>query len=294
MSISTMAVTIPFRGQVESFSRGRTGFMGEAAAGESKVAAATLAEKRAAICAALAAGRLAEARALLAQAHAEHPATCFAPEWAELGDIDAWADAWLVAAVRGDPPDEAALDVLAARHWRSLFARCQMLVLNREKAGDLAQDAWCRVLRVRHALKPEGNFAAYLATVATNLWRDRHRAARRAGDMAEERLLSLQAAVPTADGAAGLRLQDLVPDSQALQAGEQRRLQLDLDQALAQLPPLLHEVLLARFLEGESCAEIGRRHGRTEQTVSAWVREAVRQMKASLAESPSGMKGGHP
>jgi DNA-directed RNA polymerase specialized sigma24 family protein len=50
----------------------------------------------------------------------------------------------------------------------------------------------------------------------------------------------------------------------------------------------LRDVLVARFLTGESCAEIGERHGRTEQTVSGWVREALRQMKLQLEESGSG------
>jgi DNA-directed RNA polymerase specialized sigma24 family protein len=59
---------------------------------------------------------------------------------------------------------------------------------------------------------------------------------------------------------------------------------LDIDDALGRLTPLLREVLVARFIAGESCAEIGRRHGRTEQTVSGWVREAVREMKLHLED----------
>ena len=33
---------------------------------------------------------------------------------------------------------------------------------------DLAQAAWCRLLRSRRSLKPDGNLPAYLATIATN------------------------------------------------------------------------------------------------------------------------------
>jgi DNA-directed RNA polymerase specialized sigma24 family protein len=44
-----------------------------------------------------------------------------------------------------------------------------MLTLNQGKAGDLAQQAWCRVLRARNTLKPGGNFPAFITTVATNL-----------------------------------------------------------------------------------------------------------------------------
>src|SRR6266446_4166370 len=42
---------------------------------------------------------------------------------AQLRDIEAWPDSWLIEAVRRDPPDLAALDALANRYWRQLFGR---------------------------------------------------------------------------------------------------------------------------------------------------------------------------
>jgi RNA polymerase sigma factor (sigma-70 family) len=60
---------------------------------------------------------------------------------------------------------------------------------------------------------------------------------------------------------------------------EQTLLKMDVDNALKRLTPQMRDILTARFLTGESAAEIGRRYGRTEQTISAWVREAVQQMK---------------
>lgn len=199
-------------------------------------------------------------------------------------DINEWSDAWLVDAVRRDPPNDRALNVLADRYWKPLFARCQMLTLNREKASDLAQQAWCRVLRVRHSLKPDGNFPAYLATVATNLWRDAHRADLRAGPMAESHLISLDRSVAIDDGDA-VMLGDVIPDLNSLDAEEQTDLAMDLDDALRRLTPLLRDVVVARFIVGESCAEIGRRYNRTEQSVSGWVRQAIREMKLHLQES---------
>jgi RNA polymerase sigma factor (sigma-70 family) len=204
-------------------------------------------------------------------------------------DTTTWPDAWLIDAVRRDPPNEAALDTLVDRYWKALFGRCQMLTLHRERALDLAQEAWCRVLRARHALKPDGNFSAYLMTIATNLWRDAQRSAQRAGAMAENRMTSLQAVLPT-DAGDGVTLEDVLPDWKALESEQLNFLALDIDQALAQLVPRLRDVLVARFLTGESCAEIGRRYGRTEQTISGWVREAIQQMKLHLAESEFGWK----
>ncbi len=192
-----------------------------------------------------------------------------------------WSDARLVEAVRHDPPDRAALDALAERHWKALFGRCQLLTLDRQRAADLAQEAWCRVLRSRHRLKPEGNFPAYLAMIALNLWRDACRADQRAGPMAERRLASLDAELP-GDDSAGASLADILPDLASLEAEQRRRLAAELDDALARLEPHLRGVVVARFLAGESCAVIAQRHGRTEQTVSGWVRQAVQALQLQL------------
>lgn len=240
--------------------------------------------KRVAARFALECGEVDEARRLMNEAFADDASTAHSEEWVQLRDPAAWPDAWLVAAVRRDPPDEAALDALAVRHWKTLFGRCQMLTVDHQKAGDLAQEAWCRVLRTRHRLKPEGNFPAYITTIATNLWRDSYRSAKRAGPLADYRLVALDAARPGDEGEAGV-FADALPDLNALQAAEQRLLAAEVDRALERLSPLLRDVLIARHLDGESCAEIGKRHGRTEQTISAWVREAMRQMKLQFEGS---------
>jgi RNA polymerase sigma-70 factor (ECF subfamily) len=228
-------------------------------------------------------GEIQNARRVTHEALALDPSASEAEEWAQIRDIDAWPDAWLVAAVRRDPPNAEALDTLAERHWKPLFGRCQLLTLDHNKANDLGQEAWCRVLRARHSLKPGGNLPAYLATVATNLWRDRHRAARRAGPLADGRLLALDAVLPDEDGQ-GVALAEVLPDLNALQSHEQAMLALDIDKALERLTPQLRDVLVARYLTGESCAEIGRRYGRTEQTISSWVRAAVRAMRLYFEE----------
>src|SRR5207253_39689 len=67
-------------------------------------------------------------------------------------DVRTWSDARLVAAVRRDPPDDAALDALAQRHWKVLYGRCRLLTGDTHAANDLAQETWYRVLRVRNAL----------------------------------------------------------------------------------------------------------------------------------------------
>jgi RNA polymerase sigma-70 factor (ECF subfamily) len=241
----------------------------------------------AAVLLALERGEAVEARRLAEEALMADPASAAKEEWAQLRDVAGWPDAWLVAAVRQDPPDAEALDALVDRYWKPLFGRCQMLTLDSQRASDLAQEAWCRVLRARHSLKPDGNFPAYLATIATNLWRDSIRFTRRAGPMAPDRLASLDAELAGDEGGR-VTLVEVLPDLNTLQAEERALLKLDIDQALGQLSPLLREVLVARYISGESCAEMGRRYGRTEQTISAWVRDAIKQMRLHFERSAHG------
>lgn len=213
------------------------------------------------------------------------------PSMTERDEAESWPDSRLVAAVRSDAPDETALDVLVDRHWKALFARCHILTLDDHKARDLAQEAWCRVLRARRGLKPEGNFPGYLVTVATNIWRDANRSARRAGAMADQRLLSLNAPLSGEEGDCVL-LGDVLPDLNTLAEEKQKALEMDLDQALARLEPLLRDVLISRLVVGESAAEIGRRYDRTEQTVSGWVRQAIRELRDYLEERDGPVGGG--
>ena len=79
-----------------------------------------------------------------------------------------------------------------------------------------------------------------------------------------------------------MALVDRIADLKSLSPEDQTLLAMDIDAALEQLSPQLREVLVARFITGESCAEIGRRHGRTEQSVSGWVRQAIREVKLHL------------
>ena len=194
-----------------------------------------------------------------------------------------WPDAWLINAVRRETPDEKALNALVDRYWKPLYARCRMLTLDGESARDLAQDTWLRVLRARLSLQPYGNFHAYIMTIATNLWRDANRAAVRAGPIADNRLASLDTSMVD-DGSESIALGSFVADPHTLSADDQMLLEMDLDDALSRLEPRLRDVLVSRYIAGQSAAEIGDRYGRTEQAITGWIREAIRQMRTNLDE----------
>ena len=227
---------------------------------------------------------VAEARRLIADADTAGVGSERPAEWLRIRDITAWPDAWLVAAIRCEPPDVAALDVIVRRYWKPLFARCELLTMNREMASDLAQETWCRVLRARRALDPNGNVPGYLSAVALNIWRDWSRSARRAGPLASHRLASLDAGLTESDGDTTV-LRDAINDVNAMPLENQVQLKVDVDRALAALPPRSRAILVARYLDGESASEIGARYGRTEQTITAWIREAIHDVRQHLARS---------
>src|SRR5688572_7436625 len=187
----------------------------------------------------------------------EHPAQ---PE----ANQSAWPDAWLINAVRREPPDEGALNALVDRYWKPLYARCRMLTVDPDTACDLAQESWLRVLRARHSLQPDGHFQAYITTIATNLWRDMNRSAVRAGPMADGRMASLDSPVAGNEDESMLLI-NLLADPHTLSSDDQIVLEMDMDNALSRLDPRLRDVLISRFVTGESAGEIGQRYGRTEQ-----------------------------
>ncbi|MBE2214573.1 MAG: sigma-70 family RNA polymerase sigma factor [Opitutaceae bacterium] len=232
---------------------------------------------------ALHAGDLENARQIAAIARSKAQTEESMKAWHDLFDMALWGDAWLVAAARREPPEMPALDELVARHWKTLYARCRLLALDHHRASDLAQQAWCRILRARQDLRPGGNFRGYLLAAATNLWRDSLRSSQRAGPLSDQRLSCLDEVLST-DAESSTALRDVLPDAKSIRARDTIHLRMDIDRALAQLSPLMREVLVCRLISGESCASIGARHGRTEQTVSGWVREAIREMKRLLEE----------
>ena len=194
-----------------------------------------------------------------------------------------WPDAWLINAVRREPPDDEALNALVERYWKPLFARCRMLTLDGDHARDLAQETWLRVLKSRHTLEPDGHFQAYVMTIATNVWRDANRASLRAGPMAEGRMASLESSTVSRDEES-IPLGNVVADPRTLSPDDQLLLEMDLDRALGLLEPRLRDVVVSRFVVGESAAEIGQRYERTEQAITGWIREAIRQLRITLGD----------
>src|SRR2546426_684355 len=70
---------------------------------------------RMAVRLALNCGEVSEGRRLMDDALRADASIAHSDDWTQLREVAAWPDAWLVAAVRRDPPDVASLDALADR-----------------------------------------------------------------------------------------------------------------------------------------------------------------------------------
>jgi DNA-directed RNA polymerase specialized sigma24 family protein len=81
--------------------------------------------------------------------------------------------------------------------------------------------------------------------------------------MAANCLASLAAA--SSDHGESIALVDVVPDAGTLSLDEQVLLKMDINTALQRLSPQFRDVLVSRFIAGESAAEIGRRYGTNDQ-----------------------------
>jgi DNA-directed RNA polymerase specialized sigma24 family protein len=171
--------------------------------------------------------------------------------------VEDWPDAMLVAEGRRDPPNVRALDVLIARHWKALFARCQMLTVDHERASNLAHAAWRQILQTGCGLHPDEDFRAHLIMTATNLWRQRAETLHLAGTVVAHREFSADDPPFVDVGEEAAFLGATVADLKCLSEAEQTRLELEIDGALLRLTPRQRDAVLSHYLNDESCADIG-------------------------------------
>jgi RNA polymerase sigma-70 factor (ECF subfamily) len=153
------------------------------------------------------------------------------------------ADRELVARLRrGDP---AAFDRAYAEHRARLYSFLVRLARRPWLAEDLLQETWLRLARHASRLAEETNLAAWLYTVARNLyWSYRRWALLDASRLQELGLLRI-------------RERDETPFGEAARNETERRLEA----ALAHLPAKYREVLLLVTVEGIDQEEVARMLG---------------------------------
>lgn len=175
--------------------------------------------------------------------------------------------------------DARAFATLVQRHRQPVFNFILRYVGHRQRAEDVLQETWLKVVRSSSEWQPRARFTTWVYTIARNLCVD---SARKESFRKTE---SLDAPMgPDDDGRA---LGELVPDEGGAgpdRAAHNVRLRPILERALQSLPAEQREVFLLREYQGIGFKEIAEVTGVNENTVKSRMRYALEGLRKRLGE----------
>jgi RNA polymerase sigma-70 factor (ECF subfamily) len=146
-----------------------------------------------------------------------------------------------------------AFEAIYRAHAGRVYALCLRMTADQAAAAELTQDVFVRAWEKLEAFRGESAFGSWLHRIAVNEVLMTARTARRRG---EEPLGEDEGPIPPPTTRAG-----------------EPELTLDLERAIASLPPMARQVLVLHDLEGYEHAEIGGMLGIAEGTSKAhWFR----------------------
>lgn len=175
--------------------------------------------------------------------------------------------------------DTEAFTPLWERHHRAVFRFIYRSVHQADRAEELTQEVFLRVVRNAARYEKSARFTTWLYTIARNLCIDESRRQR------HRRATSLDQPLD-AEGGGETRL-DRVEDPHARSGGAERdrdRFRTALARAITTLPDEQREVFLLRHVENLRFHEIGEITGVSENTVKSRMRYALAALRAQLTD----------
>lgn len=175
--------------------------------------------------------------------------------------------------------DARAMAALVGRHRQAVFNFILRYVGHRQRAEDLLQETWLKVVRGGTDYQPKARFTTWVYTIARNLCVDSAR------KESYRRTDSLDA--PAGADGDGRELVEVVPDDGASapdRLAHNARLRPLLTGALAALPIEQREVFLLREYHGVGFKEIAQVTGVNENTVKSRMRYALEGLRRFLDE----------
>jgi RNA polymerase sigma-70 factor (ECF subfamily) len=172
---------------------------------------------------------------------------------------------------------------LVDRYWARLVSACYGFFPNVEEARDVARDVCLRIWFRRSDLDPSKKFESFLMKVARNYCIDLFRKDMRHGGFAHGRLESTDAPAFEEEGE-GPSLIEFVADPHTLEWEQRLEIKEAVEQALKQLSPVDRFILIKRFDEGYSRAEIGKILAWSEQNIGIHERSARELFKNYFSE----------
>jgi RNA polymerase sigma-70 factor (ECF subfamily) len=171
--------------------------------------------------------------------------------------------------------DAGAFERLLARHRAPLYTFLARMLGDREKAEDLAQETFLRIVKGAQAWEQRSRFQSWMYAIARNLCTDRARRDR------FRKTESLDG--EPVEGAGGTILERVAdPGPLPDQAAESERLRPLLTEALLSLPPDQREVFILREQAGLPFREIAEVVGANENTVKSRMRYALDGLRKAL------------
>lgn len=175
--------------------------------------------------------------------------------------------------------DARAFSTLVQRHRQAVYNFILRFVGHRQRAEDVLQETWLKVVRSSADYQPRAKFTTWVYTIARNLCVD---AARKESYRKAD---SLDA--PVSSDGEGRTLAETVPDdthSAPDRAAHSVRVRPLLAQAVEALPPEQREVFLLREYQGIGFKEIAEVTGVNENTVKSRMRYALEALRRRLGE----------
>lgn len=175
--------------------------------------------------------------------------------------------------------DARAFNTLVTRHRQSVYNFIHRFVGHRQRAEDLLQETWLKVVRSSSEYQPKARFTTWVFTIARNLCVD---SARKESYRQADSLDAPVGADPE-----GRSLGEGVADELSQspdRAANNSRLRPLLEKALRRLPEEQREVFLLREYHGIGFKEIAEVTGVNENTVKSRMRYALEGLRRALAE----------
>lgn len=169
--------------------------------------------------------------------------------------------------------DADVLDRLIEQYQHRLLRYLVYLTGNRERAEDLFQETWMRVLERGTQYNGRSRFDTWLFAIARHLVIDASR---------KKTALSLEALTEPREGYAPMEFADDVPS--ALEGIHTQEECERVDSALAQLDAIQREVIILRFHEELALEEIAQITGAPLSTVKSRLYRGLEALKPVLAQ----------
>ncbi len=179
--------------------------------------------------------------------------------------------------------DAGAFATLVQRHRQSVFNFILRYVGHRQRAEDLLQETWLKIVRNSAGYTPTAKFTTWVFTVARNLCVDNARKEQFRKTSASSKSLDS----PLSDDDERT-LGDLVGDEGAEapdRGADNAKVRVVLEGALRSLPDEQREVFVLREYQGISFKEIGLVVGTNENTAKSRMRYALEGLRKKLIEA---------